>query len=117
VRRTPVGTAGPAGTFTQRRPVFQTEPEEEEQELAEKVESRQQPKETVGGAAKIEDKIKNIISRNPDLSAYKIKKVLNSSKFGYTRVGWFSIRSILKDMGLGSRKSRKEFAQKQAKTA
>ena len=115
VRRTPVSTASPAGTFTPRRPVFQTEPEEEEAELSEKIDSRPQPKEAVGGPAKIEDKIKNIISRNPNLSAYKIKKILNSSKFGYTRVGWFSIRSILKEMGLGSRKSRKEFAQKSTK--
>jgi len=115
VRRTPVGTASPDGTYTQRRPVFQTEPEEEEAEFSEKVESRSQPKEATGGAAKIEEKIKNIISRNPNLSAYKIKKILNSSKFGYTRVGWFSIRSILKEMGLGSRKSRKEFAQKSTK--
>jgi anti-sigma B factor antagonist len=116
VRRTPVSAAGPAGTYTQRRPVFQTEPEEDELEQPEKVEFRSQTKEAATGAAKIEDKIKNIISRNPNLSAYKIKKILNSSKFGYTRVGWFSIRSILKEMGLGSRKSRKEFAQKSVKT-
>jgi anti-sigma B factor antagonist len=115
VRRTPVGTASPAETFTQRRPVFQTEPEEEEAEFSEKVDSRSQPKEAAAGAVKIEEKIKNIISRNPNLSAYKIKKILNSSKFGYTRIGWFNIRSILKDMGLGSRKSRKEFAQKSTK--
>jgi anti-anti-sigma factor len=115
VRRTPVGSSTPAGGFNQRRPVFQTEEEEEESVFTESIETKIPPRERGTNTSKLEDKIKNIIARNPNLSAYKIKKVLNSSKFGYTRVGWFSIRSILKDMGLASRKSRKEFAQKSSK--
>jgi anti-sigma B factor antagonist len=115
VRRTPVGSSTPTAPFNQRRSVFQTEVEEEEPVFTESIEPKMPPREMGKSVAKLEDKIKNIIAQNPDLSAYKIKKVLNTSKFGYTRVGWFSIRSILKNMGLGSRKSRKEFAQKSSK--
>ena len=58
----------------------------------------------------IEDKIKHIISRDPNIGAYKINKILNTRRYGYTKVGWFGVRSILNSLGLNSRKNRKEFS-------
>jgi anti-sigma B factor antagonist len=62
--------------------------------------------------AKIEDKIKYIVAKNPDLGAYKINKILNSSNYGFAKVGWFGVRSILNSLGLNSRKNRKDFARR-----
>lgn len=59
----------------------------------------------------IEEKIRYIVAENPELGAYKINKRLNSPDFGFTRVGWFGVRSLLSKMGLHSRKKRREFAQ------
>ncbi|GAB4333476.1 MAG: hypothetical protein Kow0037_11680 [Calditrichia bacterium] len=58
----------------------------------------------------LEEKIKYIVKQDPDLGAYKINKLLNTEKFGYTKVGWFTVRSLLGQLGLGSRKKRREFA-------
>ena len=62
----------------------------------------------------VEDKIKYIVAQDPQLGAYKINKLLNTEKFGFTRVGWFGVRSLLNQLGLSSRKSRKRFAQEYA---
>jgi len=56
------------------------------------------------------DKIKLIVKENPHYGAYKIKRALNSTKFGYTRVGWFEVRSYLVRMQLNSRSRRFEFS-------
>ncbi len=58
----------------------------------------------------VEEKIKLIIKENPSFGAFKIKKELNSSKFGYTKIGWFQVRSILAQMNLNSRSRRYQFA-------
>ncbi len=58
----------------------------------------------------VEEKIKHIVATNPELGAYKINKKLNSPDFGFTRVGWFGVRSWLSKLGLNSRKSRRQFA-------
>lgn len=52
------------------------------------------------------EKIKNIISENPEYGAYKIKKELNSAKYGFMRVGWFLVRSELSRMDLKSKSKR-----------
>ncbi len=62
----------------------------------------------------VEDKIRYIVAQDPQLGAYKINKLLNTEKFGFTRVGWFGVRSLLNQLGLSSRKSRKRFAQEYA---
>ncbi len=59
----------------------------------------------------IEEKIRYIVAENPDLGAYKINKRLNSPDFGFTRVGWFGVRSLLSKMSLNTRKKRRDFAQ------
>lgn len=57
-----------------------------------------------------EDKIKFIVANNPELGAFKINKRLNSQDFGFTKVGWFGVRSWLNKLGLSSRKARRAFA-------
>ncbi|MFZ0390228.1 MAG: STAS domain-containing protein [Calditrichia bacterium] len=59
----------------------------------------------------LDNKVKHIVAHNPYLGAYKINKMLNSEKYGYSRVGWFGVRSILSQLGLNSQKNRKKFAQ------
>jgi len=59
----------------------------------------------------VEEKIKYIVARNPNLGAYKINKILNSPDFGFTKIGWFGVRAILSRLGLNSRKNRKRFSE------
>jgi anti-sigma B factor antagonist len=59
----------------------------------------------------VEEKIKHIVATYPDLGAYKINKKLNSPDFGFTKVGWFGVRSWLNKLGLNSRKNRRHFAE------
>ncbi len=59
----------------------------------------------------LEEKIKHIVADNPHLGAYKINKLLNTEAYGFTKVGWFGVRSILSQIGLNSQKNRKKFAQ------
>jgi len=52
------------------------------------------------------EKIQRIIRENPQYGAYKIKKELNSAKYGFMRIGWFAIRNLLGKMDLKSRSKR-----------
>jgi len=52
------------------------------------------------------EKIQSIIRENPQYGAYKIKKELNSAKYGFMRIGWFAIRNQLGKMDLKSRSKR-----------
>jgi len=52
------------------------------------------------------EKIQRIVQENPQNGAYKIKKELNSAKYGFMRVGWFAIRNELGKMGLKSKSKR-----------
>ena len=56
------------------------------------------------------EKIQRIILDNPQYGAYKIKKELNSAKYGFIRVGWFAIRNELSRMGLKSKSKRYSYA-------
>ncbi len=58
----------------------------------------------------LEDKIKEIIREEPNLGAYGIKKRLNTEKYGFTKVGWFKVRSILSKLNLNSKSKRYQFA-------
>ncbi len=57
----------------------------------------------------VEEKIKDIIRQHPEYGAFRISRKLNSVDYGFTKVGWFGVRSILKQMGLNSRKKRFDF--------
>ena len=56
------------------------------------------------------EKIEKIIRENPSFGAYKIKKELNTAKYGFMRVGWFAIRGELGKLDLKSKSKRYSFA-------
>ncbi len=58
----------------------------------------------------LEDKIKEIVKEDPSLGAYGIKKRLNTEKYGFTKVGWFKVRSILAKLDLNSKSKRYQYA-------
>jgi len=54
----------------------------------------------------LREKIERIVKENPHFGAYKIKKELNSAKYGFIRIGWFTTRNELGKMGLKSKSKR-----------
>ncbi|MCB0833228.1 MAG: STAS domain-containing protein [Bacteroidetes bacterium] len=44
----------------------------------------------------VDEKIDHLLSKNSTLSAWQIKKILNSSEYSYTNIGWFEVRKRLK---------------------
>ncbi len=56
------------------------------------------------------EKIQKIIQDNPEYGAYKIKKELNSAKYGFIRIGWLAVRNELGKMGLKSKSKRYSYA-------
>lgn len=58
----------------------------------------------------LNEKIQMIVKENPSFGAVKIKKELNTTKYGYMKAGWFEIRSHLSTMKLNSRSKRYEYA-------
>lgn len=54
----------------------------------------------------LREKIQRIVQENPQSGAYKIKKELNSPKYGFIRIGWFAVRNELGKMGLKSKSKR-----------
>lgn len=61
------------------------------------------------------EKIQKIIQDNPEYGAYKIKKELNSAKYGFIRIGWLTVRSELGKMGLKSKSRRYSYATRSLK--
>lgn len=59
----------------------------------------------------VENKIKHIVAQNPGFGAFKINKKLNTLEYGFTKVGWFGVRSMLNKLGLNTRASRREFSE------
>ena len=55
------------------------------------------------------EKIKILAIENPNNGALKIKKALYSRRFGYTKVSWFKIRSLLKKYNLETKEKRYRF--------
>jgi anti-sigma B factor antagonist len=58
----------------------------------------------------LSEKIKMIIKENPSFSARRVKKELDTKKFGFTQLGWFAVRSEMKRLKLNSRSKRRAFA-------
>jgi len=55
------------------------------------------------------EKIKRIVIENPLGNTRVIQKRLNTDDFGLIKVGWFRIRSILKELNLETKKKRYRF--------
>jgi len=57
----------------------------------------------------LSEKVKLLVIDNPLSGIWKIKRALNSSRFGYTKVGTIEIRNILKELDLDSKEKRYRF--------
>ena len=55
------------------------------------------------------EKIKRIVIENPFLGVNGIRRELNTEKYGFVRVGWFRMRSLLKKLNLESKEKRYRF--------
>ncbi len=58
----------------------------------------------------IADKIRHMVKENPEFGSYKIKRELNSARYGYTKMGWFGVRAELTRLKLNNRSKRYEYA-------
>jgi anti-sigma B factor antagonist len=94
--------------------IFEDEPIRISAEEEETQNSKEAPMPSIKDLSSIsvEDKVKHIISKNPNLGSYKINKKLNTLEFGYTKLGWFAVRSLLNKLGLNNKKNRRKFAEK-----
>lgn len=99
---TPPGSSSQPQVSPQPETTPEVSAEPEAEPVSEKVDVAQLP---------VEEKIKILVARDPESGAFKINKKLNTAEFGYTRVGWFGVRSILTRLNLNSRKKRKQFAE------
>lgn len=54
----------------------------------------------------IEDKLKQIVIEKPDAGLFQIVKILNTSRFGNIKLGWFEMRKYLKQLNLDTKKKR-----------
>jgi anti-anti-sigma factor len=109
-KTTPGGTPASTSPLMQQESEYASPDDTFEEELSEVADVK--PDELTEAAVSVEEKVQHIIARNPNFGAYKIKKMLNSSRYGFSKVGWLRVRSILSDLNLKSRKRRKEFAQR-----
>jgi anti-sigma B factor antagonist len=58
----------------------------------------------------LDDKIKKIVSVNPNESSIKILRILNSPKYGNMKIGWFGLRKSLKKLNLETKEKRRQFS-------
>jgi anti-sigma B factor antagonist len=107
---TSVGSSQPDNSYMAQQQDYSTVEMDDQGEEPEAAGLSSNKDEVSEHSMEIEDKIKHIISRDPNIGAYKINKILNTRRYGYTKVGWFGVRSILNNLGLNSRKNRKEFS-------
>lgn len=58
----------------------------------------------------LDEKIKVVVRENPAFGAYRVKQELSTSRFGYTKIGWFALRGEMNRLNLGSKSKRYTFA-------
>jgi anti-sigma B factor antagonist len=68
--------------------------------------SRRQPDEI---ELPLTEKVKKLVTENPLMGPWALKRQLYSPRFGYTRVGYFKLRSLMKRIGLDSKAKRYRF--------
>jgi anti-sigma B factor antagonist len=54
----------------------------------------------------IYEKVKRIVAQNPLIGAWGIRKILKHEHFGYTEISFLKLRSLLKELGLDTKKKR-----------
>jgi anti-sigma B factor antagonist len=110
-----------AKEITLNKPKPEPAPSEAVEEMPAAVETMEAPTEAVAEQSEqpvvkpisemsLGEKIQKIIQENPQFGAYKIKKELNSAKYGFIRIGWFTVRNELSKMGLKSKSKRYSYA-------
>jgi len=52
------------------------------------------------------EKIKKLVVENPMMGAWSIKRLLYSPRFGYTKIGYFKLRGIMKRLNLETKAKR-----------
>ncbi len=57
----------------------------------------------------IPDKVRHIISRNPEYGIMKIKKTLRQPEYGVLKIGYWKLRSLLKSLELDTKEKRYRF--------
>ena len=72
-----------------------------------------QKKQSLAGAS-LDEKIQAIVSELPEAGTIQIARQLNTSRFGYTRVGWFKLRKRLKKLNLDTKRKRTIYYKKVA---
>jgi anti-sigma B factor antagonist len=55
------------------------------------------------------EKVRRIVSQFPQLGPFKIKKILQHPDFGNVKVGYFKLKSLLKDLDLDTKEKRFRF--------
>lgn len=104
---------GDSKTFSQR-PDYQKKSESIPGGEAEEIDDYQIQSESGGVTHQtVEDKIKQLVVENPDISSIKILKELNTARFGYAKLGYFQLVKYLKKLNLNSRKKRMEYYKRQ----
>jgi len=58
----------------------------------------------------LEEKVRKVITANPDASTIQIARTLHTPQYGNTKIGWFGLRRILKKLGLDSKEKRAKLA-------
>jgi len=82
------------------------EPEQQKQPSVDFSVSGKQKEEVSEQPATLEDKIKEIAINNPDWSAGKIAKELDTEEYGFVKVGTISVWKMLRKLNLGSKAQR-----------
>jgi len=54
----------------------------------------------------LREKIKKVVAQNPLVGPWAMRKILAHERFGYTRIGYFRLRKLLKEMELDSKAKR-----------
>jgi len=55
------------------------------------------------------EKVRKVVSQFPQLGALKIRKILQHPDFGNVKIGYFKLRSLLKDLDLDTKEKRYRF--------
>ena len=58
----------------------------------------------------IADRVRHMVEEDPEFGSLKIKRELNSARYGYTKIGWFAVRSELAKLKLNNRSKRYQYA-------
>jgi len=88
------------------RPKERTEPQIPHQPARQNIDEMVKSESSVLATLPVSEKVKQLISRQPLLSTRGIRKVLRHQQFGYTRIGFFKLRRLLKSLDLNTKQKR-----------